>query len=269
MGVVFVHGAGRAGAGAWPNQAVAAEAAWFFLPRIGVTDDAARDADRILEWLSAADGGHVVAHSYGANAAVLAARREPSLVRSLALLEPAVFDLARGMPAVEEHITQMTPVFAVAHDASVSAREFSRRLAAGMGTEPPDGSEQDLEARVRRLRALRPPWGMGLAPDERLPATTMVITAGWSSLYEETAARLVELGARHVTFTGAGHRVQDDLRATGVLRDHWARHSEQQPPTARSCERRHGHQSLGAQTPRAHRTRVALPPAFSPDHSLA
>ena len=226
MGVVFVHGAGLAGAGAWPNQAVAAEAAWFFLPRLGDTDDAARDAGRILEWLSAADGGHVVAHSYGANAALLAAQQEPSLVRSLALLEPAVFDLARGMPAVEEHITQMTPVFAVADDSSVSAREFSRRFAAGLGTEPPDGSERELEARVRRLRALRPPWGMGLTPDERLPATTMVITAGWSSLYEETAARLVELGARHVTFTGAGHRVQDDPRANGVLRDHWARHSE-------------------------------------------
>ncbi len=167
----------------------------------------------------------MVAHSYGANAAVLAAQQEPSLVRSLALLEPAVFDLARGMPAVEEHITQMTPVFAVADDSSVSAREFSRRFAAGMGTEPPDVSDQDLEVRVRRLRALLPPWGMGLASDGGLPASTMVITGGWSSLYEETAVRLVELGARHVTFNGAGHRVQDDPRADGVLRDHWARHS--------------------------------------------
>ncbi|MCW2835148.1 MAG: aminoglycoside phosphotransferase family protein [Nocardioides sp.] len=29
------------------------------------------------------------------------------------LLEPACFDLARGMPAVEEHVSAMTPVFAV------------------------------------------------------------------------------------------------------------------------------------------------------------
>jgi transcriptional regulator GlxA family with amidase domain len=43
------------------------------------------------------------------------------------------------MPAVEEHIATMTPVFAAADDPSVSTREFSRRFAAVMGTSPPPG----------------------------------------------------------------------------------------------------------------------------------
>ncbi len=218
--VVFVHGAGRAGADAWPQQAAAAEPGWLFLTREGAADDAARDAQRLLRWLRARGGGHVVAHSYGANAAVLATQLEPEVVRSLALLEPACFDLARGGPAVEEHIAAMTPVLAVADDASVSAREFSRRFAAGMGMEPPDVSDEELAESVRRLRALRPPWGIGLR--QSLPVRAVVVTGGWSRLYEDTAEALVALGAQHVTLEGAGHRVQDDARASGVLAQHWA-----------------------------------------------
>lgn len=218
--VVFVHGAGQAGAAAWPRQAEVGEPGWLFLPREGTADDATRDARRVLAELRARGGGHVVAHSYGANAAVLAAQLEPTVVRSLALLEPACFDLARGAAAVEEHVTAMEPVFAVADDPSVSARDFSLLFAAAMGTEPPDVPDDELRARVDRLRALRPPWGVGLRPE--LPVRTLVVTSGWSSLYEQTAAALVALGARHLTVEGAGHRVQDDPRTLPALRAHWA-----------------------------------------------
>jgi pimeloyl-ACP methyl ester carboxylesterase len=211
-----------AGAEAWPHQAAVAEAGWFFMPRAGAADNAGRDARRVLDWLRAAGGGHVVAHSYGANAAVLAAQLEPSLVRSLALLEPTCFDLARGRPAVEEHIAAMAPVFAVADDSSVSARDFSRRFAAGMGVEPPDLRDDELEVRVSRLRALLPPWGIGLQPHRGLSARTLVITGGWSPLYEETAKSLDASGARHLILAGAGHRIQDDPQATQLLREHWS-----------------------------------------------
>lgn len=223
MDVVFVHGSGRAGAAAWPRQAAVAEPGWLFLTRDGLADDAATDAPRLLEWLRARGGGHVVASSYGANAAVLAAQTDPAAVRSLALLEPACFDLARGKPAVEEHVEAMTPVFEVADDASVSAREFSRRFAAAMGTEPPDVPEEELRASVDRLRALRPPWGVGLRTQRGLPVRTLVVTGGWSPLYDETAEALVALGARHVALDGAGHRIQDDPRVDALLRQHWLR----------------------------------------------
>lgn len=208
-----------AGADAWPHQAAEAEPGWLFLPRAGLADDADRDSHRILDLLREGGGGQVVAHSFGANAALLAARREPSLVHSLALLEPACFDLARGNPAVEEHIAAMAPVFEVADDPKVSTHEFSRLFAQAMGTEPPDLSDDELEQRVRRLRALRPPWDVGLRPDQDLPRRTLVITGGRSPLYEQTAASLARLGARHRTFEGAGHRVQDDPRAASLLRD--------------------------------------------------
>lgn len=166
----------------------------------------------------------MVAHSFGANAALLAAQLEPSLVRSLALLEPACFDLARGKPAVEEHISAMTPVLAVADDPTVSAREFSRRFAAAMGVAAPDLPDEELEVRVGRLRALSPPWGVGLRSDQVLRARTLVVTGGSDPLYEETATALVALGAQHLTLDGAGHRVQDAPQATALLLAHWADH---------------------------------------------
>lgn len=222
MDAVFVHGSGRAGADAWPSQAAVAEPGWWFLPRDAAGDDAGRDARRVLDRLRERGAGHVVAQSYGGNAAVLAAQLAPDLVRSLTLLEPACFDLARGRPAVEEHVAALTPVFEVADDPSVSAREFSQRFATAMGTEPPDVPDAELRVLVERLRALRPPWGTGLRVDVGLPVRTLVVTGGWSDLYDQTADALVALGAQRVTLDGAGHRVQEHPRATEVIRRHWS-----------------------------------------------
>lgn len=229
MAVVYVHGAGRAGVDAWPHQVAVgtldrAGGTWVFLPRADDGDDAHRDAGGVLALLRDEDGGHVVAHSYGANAAllaaVLAAQEEPGLVRSLVLFEPACLDLARGGPAVEEHIAAMSPVFDVADDPSVSARDFSTLFAAASGAAPPALSDADLEAAVARLRTLRPPWGTGLTAGARLGVPTLVVTGGWSDLYDEVARALVALGARHALLTGCGHRAQDHPDA-GPLLDGW------------------------------------------------
>lgn len=218
--VVFVHGAGGAGVDAWPVQAAAPDAGWHFLARHPEGDDAARDSTRVLDLLSGT-GGHVVAHSYGANAAIVAAQREPGFVHSLALLEPACFDLARGMPAVEAHIADMTPAFSVADDPSVSGRDFFELFARGMGFSPPAAWDEDLEDNAGRLRRLSPPWGLGLRPALGLPVRTLVLTAPSSPLYAESAQSLAALGAVHRTVPDAGHRVQDDPRTTGLLRAFW------------------------------------------------
>jgi hypothetical protein len=91
-----------------------------------------------------------------------------------------------------------------------------------MGFEPPDVSDDELEARVSRLRALSPPWDTGLRSGRDLPARTMVITGGWSPLYEDTANALVSSGAQHRPLEGSGHRVQDHPQCTRTLRQHWA-----------------------------------------------
>ncbi|KRF34648.1 alpha/beta fold hydrolase [Nocardioides sp. Soil805] len=219
--VVFVHGAGKAGAEAWPLQAAHAARGWSFLGRDPRGDDAARDADRLLDLVSSTGGGHLVAHSYGANAAILAAQREPARVLSLALLEPACFDLARGMPAVEAHVADMAPAFAVADDPSVSGRDFFGLFAQGMGFEPPADWDERLEDNAARLRQLSPPWGVGLRPEVGLPVRTLVLTAPSSPLYAETARSLAALGAVHRTVPGAGHRLQDDPRTTELLQGFW------------------------------------------------
>lgn len=221
MIVTFFHGAGKAGASAWPRQVAEAEQGWVFLERLPTGDDPENDASRIVMLLADAGGGHVVAHSYGAMAALLAAGHEPELVRSLALLEPACFDLARGCPAVEEHIATMTPVFAAAADEAVTWREFSALFAAAMGTEVPDLPDTVLEAQVTRLRTLTPPWGTGLTAMKDLPVPTLVVTGGWSELYEQTAAALADYGAQREVVAGSGHRVQDAAVTNGLLRDFW------------------------------------------------
>jgi pimeloyl-ACP methyl ester carboxylesterase len=194
---------------------------WVFLDRSRDGDHADRDAERIIHALEATAGGHVVAHSYGANAALIAAQRAPEMVASLALLEPACFDAARGKPAVEEHISAMSPVFAVAGDASVSAREFSSRFAAAMGTEPPELPQDVLEAQVARLRAMPAPWDTGVDAVDALPVRTLVVTGSWSEMYEQIADALVARGAERATLSGNGHRVQDAPGACELLRRFW------------------------------------------------
>jgi pimeloyl-ACP methyl ester carboxylesterase len=223
MVVVYVHGAGRAGTDGWPLQAAQREPSWVFLERAPSGDHAARDAERILDELRATGPGQVVATSYGANAAVIAAQRCPELVRSLALFEPACFDFARGKPAVEVHIAAMDPVYAVADDPDVPTREFSVRFASAMGTEPPDLPDDELEEVVVRLRRLRPPWHTGISRDVGIPVPTLVITGGWSALYDQTAEAMVALGVERAELPGAGHTAHKDPRASTLLRRFWAR----------------------------------------------
>jgi hypothetical protein len=56
--------------------------------------DFERDAEDVAELL--ADGAHLVGHSYGGVVSLLAAARRPDAVRSLVLIEPPAFGVARG-----------------------------------------------------------------------------------------------------------------------------------------------------------------------------
>ncbi|MFI1094788.1 alpha/beta fold hydrolase [Streptomyces sp. NPDC020917] len=218
---IFLHGAGKSGARAWPVQALSAPPEWTFLERAEGGDSAQGDAARILELLASNGSSHVVAQSYGGNAAALAAQKRPDLVLSLTLIEPACFDLSRGKPAVENHIAAMDPVFAVSDDPSISARKYSLLFAEGMGTKPPNLPDDVLRSRVARLRAMAPPWGTGLSTDAGLPVRTLVITGGWSPMYDQIAEALVELGADHIVVAGHGHRAQDSAEANGAMLRLW------------------------------------------------
>ena len=219
MGItVFVHGSGKDGADGWPVQAEAADPDWHFLSRHPDGDDPRRDAGRVIDLLEASGGpGHVVGSSYGGNAAVLAAQLRPDLVAALVLAEPATFDLARGRPAVEEHIAAMAPAAAAAHDPEVSDREWSDLFAAGFGWEPLD--DAGVAAVAPRMRRLPSPWATGIDASRGLPVRCLVVTGESGPIFDQTALALRDLGASHLVLPGAGHRVQDDPGFTPALRE--------------------------------------------------
>jgi hypothetical protein len=95
-------------------------------------------------------------------------------------------------------------------------------FAAGLGRPVPHLPADLLQVQVARLRAMPPPWGTALVPDVPVPVPALVVTGGWSPLYEETAGALAVLGARHVIMPGRGHRVQDGQGATVLLQEFWS-----------------------------------------------
>lgn len=220
---VHVHGRGRSGPAAWPAQAAVGDPDDVFLERIGVADQPERDADRVIDALGGR--GHVVAHSYGTVTAMLAAQRRPDLLRSLVLIAPACFDLARGGRHVERHISALAPVFALADDPETSSEEFLERFAAGMGTPLPDldpSARADIAARVRATPA---PWEISLRPDTLRLVPTLVITGDRWPVYTEVADALEAKGAQRLVLSDTGHRAQDTAEGAAAIRRFCAEHS--------------------------------------------
>ncbi|MBD7994447.1 alpha/beta hydrolase [Arthrobacter sp. Sa2CUA1] len=208
--VVFVHGAGRVGAAAWPRQHfLAGRYDALFLRRHGYRPDLPpaptdhrADAAAVLAALGA--GGHVVAHAEGAISAMLAAVLAPERVWSLTLCEPAVFSLTRDLPATSAHRQHLQALFSNARLLSDEeyAAEYRRLVFSAEAAAPADG---DPYAAARQ-RMQSPPWE---APLEIVPGVpTLVLTGGWEPLYEEVAGFLASTGADHRVI-GGNHRPQD------------------------------------------------------------
>lgn len=224
MRVVFVHGSGRSGASAWPVQAADVDLRGRrcrFLDLAGLNEpDEQRDA--VVRELGQA--AHVVAHADGAVAAMRAAEAAPGVVRSLVLLEPAAFAAARGGPHVEEHVRRVSAVLADAADPRVRDGALAARFLTALGAPGAalaDPGDPALRSMGRRLRRQVPPWQVPVDPRVVARVPTLVVTGGWSPLYEEVAAALVAAGARHEVRPGYGHRVQDDLGLDARLLIHW------------------------------------------------
>ncbi|GAA4975620.1 alpha/beta hydrolase [Kineococcus glutinatus] len=225
MTVVFVHGAGRGGRGAWPAQqnlpGDPAAAVWLDWPDAEITG-AASGGDltraQVDALLTCADEPlDVVAHSHGAVAALLAARR-PDLVRSLVLFEPACFGLARGRAAVEEHIEVMDPVLSRATDPGLDDTGYARLFFTALGAPVPPADTPEQVLALRRLRTVRAPWTVPLEAAVLARTPTLVVTGGWLPLYEQTARALAAAGARHEVLPGHGHRPQDHPGAGDLVR---------------------------------------------------
>ncbi|WP_434612750.1 alpha/beta fold hydrolase [Arthrobacter sp. A5] len=218
--IVFVHGSGSFGAAAWPRQhGLARDYDALFVKRLGydaaaepVASDFLADRDIVLDSLG--EGGHVVAHSQGAIAAMLAAVQAPDLVRSLVLVEPACLSITAELPATQAYRTRLEPLFS--RRLEMTDEEFSGeaiRIAHAMQA-PPVTDESRRQARRMRLQA--PPWE---APLEIVPGVpTLVLTGGWEPLYEEIAQYLASTGAVH-RITAGGHQPQETDAGDRLIRD--------------------------------------------------
>ena len=197
----YVHGAGRAGREAWPAQAdddaVFADhsAATTASDKATLLRDQCPEGDVVL-----------VAHSLGAVPAALG--MDLSSLSQVILLEPALFDVARGDVAVEAHISAMTTArgSADAGDLSGCWQVVAPLMFGRPATEESWEEDRPLAA---RFAAVEPPWGHGIDATVFGAVPTLVVTDGWNDEYEAIADRLADAGASHVRLVGHRHRPQD------------------------------------------------------------
>ena len=138
--------------------------------------DFERDAEDVADLL---DGGaHVVAHSYGGVVSLLAAARRPEAVRSLTLIEPPAFGVARGNEAVEELIRNIEAAARSTDDPVEYRAAFLRGFGFTAGATTLEGPT--LEA-ARASMTERPPWEADIRLDDlaRADLRVLLVQGDW------------------------------------------------------------------------------------------
>jgi pimeloyl-ACP methyl ester carboxylesterase len=169
------------------------------LERIDFDEQAAEMAGLLGE------GAYLGGFSYGGVIALLAAARRPEAVRSLMVIEPPCFGVARGVPAVDEAVAG----YQAAMDAD-DPREFLARFSAVFGPagRVPVGIPPGGEQGVRALMAERPPWEAEIALERLTGIRALVCSGGYHPAYETVCDVLEQgLGAERAVLPGAGHGV--------------------------------------------------------------
>jgi pimeloyl-ACP methyl ester carboxylesterase len=159
------------------------------------------DFERDAGWLPSViePGDHLVAHSYGGVAALLAA---PSLpLASLTVIEPPAFGVARGDAAVEAWLARAAVLPEYDIDAFLELVGAPLRM--------PDPAPPDLQRGAEAFFSERRPQeaDVPLAP---LPYPVLVVTGAHEPAFEVVGDVLErELRAERVVLPGAGHAVQN------------------------------------------------------------
>lgn len=233
--VIVVHGGVQGGLGGGPatfaRQEALATRGWRLRmierpgfgdsPSHGV-DDMEADAALITRML---DGGaHLIGHSWGGAGALLAAAKRPEAVRSLTMIEPALFPLlgsdaaARADPSFGTVMGQMPRLFLASETPADYAVNFARSLLGEPGDHDPVAAlEADRETAARfgctvlqgRIAA---PEVLRAAADTVAKADipVLVVSGGWSPFFDLVGRSVARLtGGRFEIVPANGHMVQD------------------------------------------------------------
>jgi pimeloyl-ACP methyl ester carboxylesterase len=154
-------------------------------------------------------GTHVVGHSYGGVIALLAAARQPELVRSLTVIEPPALGVARGVPAVDEFMARTEEHWT---RGPRDPAEFLCGFLSLVGSSTPPGNfNPELLQGARTLTVERSPAEAVIPFDvlARASFPKLVVSGGHSAAFEAVCDVLEErLGAERAVLSGAGHSIQ-------------------------------------------------------------
>jgi pimeloyl-ACP methyl ester carboxylesterase len=199
---IFVHGAGRRGIAAWPSFGEMDGRFVGFAPDSSIEEQ----VDELLGLLDARV--LLFAHSIGAVPAVLAASQRREDIAGLVLVEPALYDIARGRASIERHIGIVTEARSQADAGNLCG--FWAILRPLMFGGPFDPTRWDDERPLaERWATTNLPWGHGVRAQMISGIPTRVITGGWNDEYEVIADMLGRAGASPIVLDGAQHRPQD------------------------------------------------------------
>ncbi len=234
--VMFVHGSMSTGTETFSEQKPLSDSfRLILLDRRGYggspftrCSDFEVDAHDIVDLLE--HPTHLVGHSYGAVACLLAAAMQPELTLSLTLIEPPAFGLLRGHESVEEAIEHLKAAYARS-----DPLDFYFAFTGHPEDQPRpeiNFSEDDI-AGIRTALHQRPAWeaDVKLGVLAAAPFPKLVVSGGRQHLTEEkrrlptTRAMLAvcdllteRLGAQRAIFDKAAHNPQIEMAALFNLR---------------------------------------------------
>lgn len=213
--VLLVHGSVVNGDATWAAQLPLATRFELVIPnRRGFPpgpDVESVDYEDEATWLDGfmAPGAHVVGHSYGGVIALFAAARRPGLVRSLTVVEPPAFAVARGNRAADAFAAGAEELW---EHGPREPEAFLRGFLTAVNAPIPSGAfSSALIQGARTLMVERYPWRAEIPLDElaATPFPKLVVSGGHSEAFDAVCDVLEErLGAERAVLPGAGHSVQ-------------------------------------------------------------
>jgi pimeloyl-ACP methyl ester carboxylesterase len=208
--VVLVHGS-MSGPRAWtPQRPLADRFRLEIVARPGFPPnspeqriDFERDAPLVAEQLG--EGAHLVGHSYGGVICLLAAALRPDAVRSLTVIEPPAFGVARGHPAVDDFVAAAERYWAEGPGEPIAFAEGFLALVGSSARLPPEAEQAARGLMVERLpsEAEIPLAALGRAPFPKL-----VVSGAHHPAFDAVCDVLErELPAERAVISGFGHSI--------------------------------------------------------------